>query len=60
MPPTTLAHHLATLTQAGLMLQERRGREVICTSNYKALNDVLAYVRAECCAGLDDTAEEAA
>jgi DNA-binding transcriptional ArsR family regulator len=60
VPPTTLAHHLATLTQAGLMLQERRGREVICTSNYKALNDVLAYVRAECCAGLDDTAEEAA
>ena len=60
VPPTTLAHHLATLTQAGLMLQERRGREVICTSNYKALNDVLAYVKAECCAGLDDTAEEAA
>jgi hypothetical protein len=36
------------------MDQERRGREVICTSNYKALNDVLAYVKAECCAGLEN------
>ncbi len=60
IPATTLAHHLATLTQAGLMDQERRGREVICRSNYKALNDVLAYVKAECCAGLENADEEAA
>jgi DNA-binding transcriptional ArsR family regulator len=60
VPPTTLAHHLATLTEAGLMLQERRGREVICTSNYKALNEVLAYVKAECCAGLEDAGAQAA
>jgi ArsR family transcriptional regulator, arsenate/arsenite/antimonite-responsive transcriptional repressor len=60
IPPTTLAHHLSTLTNAGLVDQERRGREVICTSNYKAVNDVLAYVKAECCAGLDAAGEEAA
>ena len=60
IPATTLSHHLATLTQAGLMNQERRGREVICTSNYQALNDVLAYVKAECCAGLEDADEAAA
>lgn len=52
VPATTLAHHLSTLTQAGLLAQERRGREVICTANYKAVNEVLDYVRAECCAGL--------
>lgn len=52
IPATTLAHHLSTLAQASLIEQERRGREVICTSNYKALNDVLTYVKAECCAGL--------
>ncbi len=56
IPATTLAHHLATLAKAGLMEQERRGREVICTSNYKAINDVLAYVKAECCAGLEEAA----
>ncbi|HJZ43443.1 MAG TPA: metalloregulator ArsR/SmtB family transcription factor [Hyphomicrobiaceae bacterium] len=53
VPATTLAHHLGALTQAGLVGQERRGREVICTANYKAVNAVLEYVRAECCAGLD-------
>jgi ArsR family transcriptional regulator, arsenate/arsenite/antimonite-responsive transcriptional repressor len=60
IPATTLAHHLATLAQAGLIEQERRGREVICTANYKAVNDVLAYVKEECCAGLLDTGDEAA
>jgi DNA-binding transcriptional ArsR family regulator len=52
VPATTLAHHLATLTMAGLIGQERRGREVICTADYRAVNEVLDYVRAECCAGL--------
>ena len=60
IPATTLAHHLAALTQAGLVEQERRGREVICTANYKAVNDVLAYVKAECCAGLESTDDKAA
>src|SRR4051812_9584080 len=52
-PPTTLAHHLGTLAQAGLVSQERRGREVICTANLKHITEVLLYVRAECCAGLE-------
>lgn len=60
VPATTLAHHLAALAQAGLVLQERRGREVICTANYKAVNEVLAYVKAECCAGLRDARGAAA
>jgi DNA-binding transcriptional ArsR family regulator len=55
VPATTLAHHLGTLTEAGLVRQERRGREVICTANYKAASEVLDYVKAECCAGLDAT-----
>jgi ArsR family transcriptional regulator, arsenate/arsenite/antimonite-responsive transcriptional repressor len=52
VPATTLAHHLGTLTHAGLIGQERRGREVICTAHYKAVADVLDYVKGECCAGL--------
>jgi ArsR family transcriptional regulator len=60
IPATTLAHHLATLTNASLVEQERRGREVICTANYKAVNDVLAYVKAECCAGLENADDKAA
>lgn len=60
IPATTLAHHLGALAQAGLIGQERRGREVICTANFKAVNDVLAYVKAECCTGIDNTKEAAA
>ena len=56
VPPTTLAHHISTLAQVGLVHQERRGREVICTANVKAVTDLLAYVKAECCAGLDSLA----
>jgi DNA-binding transcriptional ArsR family regulator len=53
IPATTLGHHLGTLTRAGLVDQERRGREVICTANNKAASEILDYVREECCAGLD-------
>lgn len=58
VPATTLTHHLGTLAQAGLIDQERRGREVICTADFKAVNEVLAYVKNECCAGIEN-AEDA-
>jgi ArsR family transcriptional regulator len=60
IPATTLGHHLGTLTAAGLVTQDRQGREVICTANYKAVADVLAYVREECCAGVPLDADSAA
>ena len=52
IPATTLGHHLGTLAAAGLVDQERRGREMICTANYKAVGEVLDYVKEECCAGV--------
>lgn len=60
VPATTLSHHLGTLTQAGLVSQERQGREVICTANFKAVNDILGYVKAECCAGFADNESDVA
>jgi ArsR family transcriptional regulator len=60
VPATTLAHHLATLSEAGLLSQQRVGREVICTADYKALNWVLEYVRAECCEGIESSMGEMA
>ncbi len=53
VPATTLGHHLGALAKAGLVDQERRSREVVCTANYKAVREILDYVREECCAGLD-------
>ena len=60
IPATTLSHHIVSLTKAGLVEQQRRGREVICTANYNAVNNVLAYVKTECCAGLPSRNEDAA
>ena len=52
IPASTLAHHLATLSRAGLVAQERQGREVISRADYAAVDGLVAYLTAECCAGV--------
>lgn len=52
IPPSTLAHHLAALSRAGLVRQEKRGRELICTADYGRVNALAAYLTENCCAGL--------
>lgn len=49
MPRSTLAHHLGKLVAAGLVAQERRGAEVISRARYDAMDDLVAYLSAECC-----------
>ena len=46
-------HHLAALSRAGLVRQERRGREVICTAAYERVNALAAYLTEACCTGLE-------
>ena len=52
-PASTLAHHVAALVKAGLVVQERRGREVICFANYEAMNRIVGYLTDACCAGVE-------
>ncbi|TAJ69890.1 MAG: transcriptional regulator [Phenylobacterium sp.] len=52
IPASTLAHHLAALTRAGLVRQTRRGREVLCTAAYDRVAALSAYLTESCCAGL--------
>jgi ArsR family transcriptional regulator, arsenate/arsenite/antimonite-responsive transcriptional repressor len=52
VPASTLAHHIAALVKADLLLQERRGREVICAANYEVMNGLVAYLTEQCCAGV--------
>lgn len=54
IPPSTLAHHLAMLVDAGLVGQERRGRELICTARYAEMRRLGEYLVAECCTGASD------
>ena len=58
MPASTLAHHVAALVKAGLVDQERRGREVICFANYETMNRIVGYLTEACCAGVDVGAVE--
>lgn len=51
-PASTLAHHLGKLTQAGLVVQTRHGREVICTADYDRMNALLGYLTDQCCSGV--------
>jgi ArsR family transcriptional regulator len=53
MPASTLAHHLAALVRAGLVTQEKRGREVICAAEYRVIRGTAAYLTESCCAGFE-------
>lgn len=52
VPASTLTHHLTALVRAGLVVQERRGREVISRANYDAMEGLVAYLTEECCVGV--------
>jgi ArsR family transcriptional regulator, arsenate/arsenite/antimonite-responsive transcriptional repressor len=52
LAPSTLAHHLSALVDAGLVLQERQGREVMNRVDYPAMRRVLTFLTSECCAGV--------
>lgn len=54
MPASTLAHHLAALVRAGLVTQEKRGREVICAAEFRSIKGAAAYLTEACCAGFED------
>lgn len=58
---STLAHHLATLVDAGLVRQERRGRIVQSIAHVAALRRTVDFLLAECCTGVCSAqAEDAA
>ena len=58
LAPSTLAHHLSALTAAGLVVQERRGREVVNRADYPAMHRLVGFLTSECCAGVTLTRDE--
>ncbi len=60
LPPSTLAHHLTALVDAGLVVQERRGREVVNRADYDTMRRTVDYLTRECCAGVARAAGTAA
>lgn len=53
VPNSSLSFHLAQLRHAGLVRQERRGRSLIYSADYEAMNGLLGYLMENCCGGVD-------
>lgn len=51
IPATTLSFHLKELAAAGLVTQERASRHLVYRAVFERMNDVLAYLTENCCAG---------
>ena len=49
VPNSSLSFHLASLTRAGLVRQERQSRSLIYSANYPAMNDLVGYLMENCC-----------
>ena len=60
LAPSTLAHHLSTLVDSGLVTQEKRGREVYNRVDYVAMRAVLSFLTSECCEGVSLKSRESA
>lgn len=50
--PSTLAHHLSTLVDSGLVVQEKRSREVVSRVDYAIMRGTLDFLTSECCTGV--------
>jgi len=51
VPASTLSFHLKELMHAGLVSQERDGRNLIYRPAIEQMNALLAYLTAHCCQG---------
>lgn len=55
MAASTLAFHLRGMVEAGLVIQERQGREVRCRADYELARRTVAYIMEECCRGAGES-----
>ncbi len=60
IPMSTLTHHLSHLVDAGLVVQERRGREVINRADFETMRRTLSFLTDECCTGVSLSKSDAA
>lgn len=55
LPASTLTHHLKTLAEAGLVEQERKGREIHCAAAaYDRVEALSKFLLNQCCADAAD------
>lgn len=47
--PSSLSFHLQQLAHAGLITQRRLSRQLIYSAEYRAMNELMAYLTENCC-----------
>ena len=53
IPASTLSHHINALKSVKLISQERQSNLLVCRVNYPVIDSIVAFLTAECCAGVD-------
>ena len=59
-PSPTMSFHLNQLRFAGMVTSRRASRSIIYSANFKAMNDLLAYLTENCCGGRPELCAPAA
>lgn len=49
VPASTLSHHLATLTRAGVVEQSKQGRQTYSAAAFDTMHALIGFLTAECC-----------
>ena len=52
MAPSRLAHHLRTLVEADLVVQDCIGRQIVNCVDSNAMNRNVSFLTCDCCVGL--------
>tara|TARA_R110001599_G_C11838526_1_gene619144 strand:- start:149 stop:463 length:315 start_codon:yes stop_codon:yes gene_type:complete len=60
MAASTLAYHIKTLVDAGLIVQERQGREVVNRVDFDVMHQTVAFLTSNCCVGVKLAQKDAA
>lgn len=58
IPSATLSFHLKELKSAGLVRCERQGRSRIYSPDLSAVNELVAFLTANCCRGVDGSGSD--
>lgn len=53
VPPSSLSFHLQQLVHAGLITQRRASRQLFYAADFKAMNELIAYLTENCCGSAD-------
>jgi len=51
IPGSTLSHHINRLMSVGLIKQVRESRTLYCVPQFEVLNELIEFLKAECCTG---------